>query len=212
MYCIMNVRMKCIVQDIKIINSFKEEMKGVFTLADLKNLFPLNDNKTFYRRIKALEKENILNRAVRKIYVTENYNIKMLSQKINSNTYISFETVLSEALIIGTVPEKEIKALKVGKKREYITEQGKIIHLGISGHLYFGFNKIKGINIAVKEKAFLDTLYFYLRGNKYYFDIFSDIDVEKLDIELISKYLKNYKNPKFIKFVRSYLDEFYLSE
>ena len=78
MYCIINVRMKSIVQDIKIINSFKEEMKGVFTLADLKNLFPLNDNKTFYRRIKALEKENILNRAVRKIYVTENYNIKML--------------------------------------------------------------------------------------------------------------------------------------
>ena len=66
----------------------------------------------------------------------------MLSQKINPNTYISFETVLSEALIIGAIPVNQIKAIKVGKKREYNIGQGKIIHLGISRHLYFGYIKI----------------------------------------------------------------------
>ncbi len=200
--------MNKIVQDINKINEFKDKLGGVFTLTDLRNLFPLNDNTTFYRRIKALEKADILKRAVKKIYITKDYNIRMLSHKINPDSYISLEAVLSDALIIGTLPANHIKALKIGKKREYITDLGTIIHLGISKHIYFGFDKYKGINIATKEKAFLDTLYFHLRGYRFYFDIFSDMDLDRLDISLIDKYLKEYKNPKFVNFVRNFFNEY----
>jgi len=203
--------MKTIVDDINKINQFKEDLKGVFTLSDLKVLLPSDKTKTLYRRLKALEKEKILNRIIRKIYVTKNYDLKTLSYKINNISYISLETVLAENLIIGTIPSNEIKAIKLGKKREYEIEYGRIIHLSISKHLYFGFNKIEGINIATKEKAFLDTLYYYIKGIKYYFDIYSDIDVEKLDIKLIQDYLKRYKNPKYIKFVRRYINEHTIS-
>jgi len=200
--------MKTLIDDINKIKQFGKDMKGVFTLPDLRNIFPSNKINIFYRRIKALEREKILKRFVRKIYTTENFDLKMISHKINPASYISFETVLSETLIIGTIPINEIKSVKLGKKREYISEQGRIIHLSISKHLYFGFRKQEGINIATKEKAFLDTLYFYVKGMKYYFDIYSDMDIKKLNKNLIEEYLKKYKNPKFITFIRSYLNDY----
>ena len=61
--------------------------------------------------------------------------------------------------------------------------------------------------MATKEKAFLDTLYFYQKGTRFYFDIYSDIDISQLDRSIIFKYLKSYKNPKFIKFVKDYFND-----
>lgn len=46
--------MNRVVQDINKINKFKDTLEGVFTLSDLKSFFNLNDNMTFYRRIKTL--------------------------------------------------------------------------------------------------------------------------------------------------------------
>jgi hypothetical protein len=198
--------MNKLVDDLTRINKFEKDLKGVFTLADLKVIFPAKTLISFYRRIKALEKVNILKRYIRGIYISENFDLKLLSYKINPNSYISFERVLSDSLMIGSMPTHEIRAVKVGKKREFTTDQGRIIFLGIAKDLYFGFKKIEGINIATKEKAFLDTLYFYLKGLKYYFDIYSDIDTKKLDINIIREYLKAYHNPKFISFVRNYLN------
>ena len=197
--------MKKILADVKIIEKFKDDVQGVFTLSDLKSIFPLNDPIKFYRRLKTMESAGVLRRAVRKIYITDNFDLKRLSQEINPETYISFENVLAESLVIGTIPSKQIKAVKVGKRREYEIGDYKIIHAGIKKELYFGFTRKNGIQIADKEKAFLDTLYFYLKGYTYYFDIYSDIDTSRLDVLLIKKYLENYGNPKFIRFVRSFL-------
>ncbi len=203
--------MKKIVDDLNIIKQFAAELKGVFTLADLKTLLPSAHIKTFYRRIKALEQENILKRYIRGVYTTEDFDLRCLSYKINPYSYISLERVLADSLIIGTEPSHEIKAIKIGKKREFAGEQGRIIYLGIAEHLYFGFQKQQSINIAVKEKAFLDTLYFYLKGMRYYFDIYSDIDTTKLKASIINDFLKQYRNPKFIAFVRNYINGYTFS-
>ena len=121
------------------------------------------------------------------------------------------ECILADALIIGTELSHEIKAIKIGKKRKFAGDQGRIIYLGIAGHLYFGFQKQQNVNIAVKEKAFLDTLYYYMKGIRYYFDIYSDIDTTKLKASLIKSFLGKYRNPKFISFVRNYIDGYSFS-
>ncbi|MBN1524255.1 MAG: hypothetical protein JW904_07235 [Spirochaetales bacterium] len=196
--------MNTLFKDAGIIEKFSEDVQGVFTLTDMKSIFPLTDPVTFYRKIKSLKNAGVLSRAVKGIYITENFDLKTLSQKIHPESYLSFETVLAKALIIGTIPSRQIKAVKTGKKREYSIGENRIIHVGISKQLYFGFEKINGIKIAVKEKAFLDTLYFYLKGHIFYFDIYSDLDTSKLDMRIIEKYLGQYSNPKFKKFVRGF--------
>ena len=203
--------MNIAIDDIKTCEDFSQDLKGVFTITDLKNIFPTRHTVTFYRKISSLEKNGILARVLKGIYVSKDFDINVLSQKVCPNSYISFENILAKELIIGTIPKNSVRAVKVGKKREYQFEDKKIIHLGITSHLYFGFQTIYGVNYAIKEKAFLDTLYFYTKGVKFYFDIFSDINIDKLNIRLILKYLKKYKNPKFINFVRTYLDDHAIS-
>jgi predicted transcriptional regulator of viral defense system len=203
--------MKKLIADIDIIKRFAPELKGVFTLADLKTLLTSPHIISFYRRISALEREGVLKRYIRGVYTAEGFDLKYLSYKINPRSYISMECVLAHSLIIGTEPVHEVKAVKVGKKREFTGDQGRIIYMGIGEHLYFGFQKRQDINFAIKEKAFLDTLYFYAKGMKFYFDIYSDIDTKKLDASIINDFLKRYKNPKFITFVRNYINGYTFS-
>lgn len=191
----------------ELIRKYSPSLGGVFSLSDLKGLFPLLPQNVFYRRMTILEKAGILKRFTRGIYLAENFNISVLSQKISPESYVSFETVLAKNMIIGTLPARELKAVKVGKKRKYVSNDFSIVHFGIERKLFFGFETVDGINFATKEKALLDTLYFHIRGVRFYFDIYSDIDLEKIDTNIIKKYLSKYKNPKFVKFVKGYLKE-----
>jgi hypothetical protein len=42
---------------------------------------------------------------------------------------------------------------------------------------------------------------------RFVFDPRVEVDVKKLDIKKIEKYLKHYRNPKFIQFVKGFLYE-----
>jgi hypothetical protein len=117
------------------------------------------------------------------------------------------ENVLAKELLIGTIPRNGIKAVKQGKTREYRSKGFVITHLSVSPHMYFGFYSENGIQYADREKALLDVLYFYMRGMKFYFDIFSDIDTVKIDRKKFSLYLLRYRNSKFIKFAEGYMSE-----
>jgi hypothetical protein len=71
-----------------------------------------------------------------------------------------------------------------------------------SRELFFGFAIKKGIAIADNEKAFLDLLYYHLRGYRFAFDPRSEIDVDQLDKNRLNRYLKKYQNPKFVSFAK----------
>lgn len=199
--------MRHIIDDSQLIARFNEEMGGVFTLPDLRNIFGVPQDNRFYRRIHHLEKAGILSKYIRGFYITPDCKLDVLSQKICNKSYISFETVLEKNLMIGTVPQKEIKAVKVGKKRIYDSMGFRIIHLSIIEDLFFGMTVINGVNYGIPEKALLDTLYFYTKGQKYYFDIYSDINIQSINTDLLFKYLQRYKNCRFKDFVRNYINE-----
>lgn len=130
------------------------------------------------------------------------FDIKVLSQRIAPESYISMETVLSEAMIVGVSPDRSITAVKPGRTREYEACGIRITHLGIKRNLLFGFNPIGPVRQADPEKSVLDTLYFHLRGRRYPFDIYSDMDVSSLDSHKVAQYLKSYENPKFVAFAK----------
>jgi hypothetical protein len=80
-------------------------------------------------------------------------------------------------------------------------------YVGIVKSLFFGFRGDRGIYRATPEKAFLDTLYFHLHGRSYSFDIYQDIDITRLDRRLIEQWLIKYDNPRFVSFVKGYLND-----
>lgn len=190
----------------KLIQKYTADHRGVFTVSDLKNLLQEKDATLLYRQIKGLEQQNILKRFSRGIYITKDYDLEALSQRLCPESYISFGNILAKELVIGSVPQKTVYAVKIGKGRRYRSDVGEIVHFFITPSLFFGFKRQDGVNYADKEKAFLDTLYFYQKGQKFSFNIYHDINVDLLDQKKIRKYLTHYKNPKFIKFVKGVIN------
>lgn len=190
-----------------LITKYSEVQKGVFTIGDLKTLFNDFNDLSLFRKINKLVENDILKKFFRGYYITPEYNIEHLSSVICEESYISLNTILAKEMIIGSIPKFRLSCVKLGRNREYKNEEVTIKYFSISDQLFFGYKKIEGINYALKEKAFLDTLYFYQKGNKFSFNIFQDINIEKLNLDLITYYLKEYKNPRFVSFVKGYLDE-----
>lgn len=144
----------------------------------------------------------MLRRFLRGFYVAEEFDLATLSQRLAPESYVSFANVLSRDLLIGPRPERQVMAVRAGRNRTYRGFGFEIVHLGLAPHLFFGYEARDGIRFADAEKALLDTLYFHLRGQRYVFDPFSDVDTSRLDPVRLQDYLGRYRNPRFVTFAR----------
>ena len=192
--------------DIRAIESVAGAQRGVFSRADLQTLFAEPHQAAFARRFRVLEANGVLRRFCRGFYVTESFDLPTLSQRIAPDSYVSFGTVLARELLVGARPLRQVVAAKVGKSRVYTGLGYEVVHLQIAPHLVFGHAASDGVRFADAEKAVLDVLYFHLRGRRYPFDIYSDIDFDKLDRQRLESYLRRYRNPKFVAFARGVLN------
>lgn len=181
---------------------YSGRLNGVFSLSDIKNLLRENNSIVLYRHLKNLEEQKILTRFTRGFYVAPNYSLEVLSQRVCPKSYISCGNVLAKNLVIGSVPAKTVYAVKVGKNRIYKSQVGTLVYFQVSPQLFCGFETTEGVSVADKEKAFLDTLYFFQKGTRFSFSIPQDLNVKALDRKKIEQYLKLYKNPKFVQFVK----------
>lgn len=186
--------------DSQLLTRLSAAQAGVFTTADLRTALGEPHPAAFTRRLRALQAHGVLFRFTRGFYVTEEFELPVLSQRIAPESCISFETVLAQRLIIGTNPVRRVVASKVGRTRRYAARGFEIEHVGISESLAFGCENVDGIRYTNSEKAVLDVLYFHLRGRRYAFDIYSDINLNKLDLDRMREYLERYRNPKFVVF------------
>jgi len=198
--------MKTILKISQSLQKFSASQGGVFSIAELKNLISPNNKAILYRIIKCLEEAAVLRLFCRGFYVTEDFDIQILSQRICADSYISFGSVLAKNLIIGSTPEYRIQAVKKGQSRVYQNSEYRIEHFGITPELFTGYENINGVKVATPEKAFLDVLYYYQKGMKFSFDIYSDIDYNALDRRKIKQCLTLYKNKRFISFVNGVLN------
>lgn len=198
--------MKKEVADHRLLGRRTEEMQGVFTVSDLRNLFAPASEVELFRRIRILQAQNVLRRFCKSVYVAEKFDLEAVSCRINPDSYVSFGSVLSRHLMIGLIPTHTVTAVKTGRHRRYGNGMGTVIHFGMAPHLMFGIEFEAGIRRANAEKAYLDTLYFYQKGHRFPFDVFGDITISGLDRERIGKYLQHYRNPKFVRFVENCLN------
>ncbi len=193
------------IADSRLVTRLSGEQGGVFSTADLKTAFAEPHPAAFGRRIRKLLEHEVLFRFTRGFYVTEGFELPVLSQRIAPGSCISFETVLARSLLIGTSPAYRVVATKVGRTRRYAALGHEIEHLGISAPLSFGCEHKKGVRYANVEKAVLDVLYFHLRGQRYSFDIYSDMNLHKLNMDCVRDYLQRYNNPKYVTFAERVL-------
>lgn len=186
--------------DRELIEGLRDAQSGVFSTADLKTVLAERHPAGFKRRIQALLHLQVLSRFTRGFYVTPKFDLPTLSQRIAPGSCVSFETVLAKELVIGPSPDRRVVATKVGRSRSYEALGYQIEHLGLAPRLTFGCTLKSGVRHADLEKAVLDVLYFHLRGRRAAFDIFSDMNLRRIDEGRMREYLTHYKNPKFVTF------------
>lgn len=183
----------------KTIDRWKAELNGVFTVADLKVALNQDAEATLYRMLAELTRSGILIKVKRGIYATPDASLTTISNRIDSQAYISTGTVLARAAVIGSIPARRVQAVKVGRPRIYRCALGTIEHLSMSPRLYFGFKSIDGELVALPEKAFLDVCYFAYRGHTFSFDPDTDVNLARLDFDIIDRYLASY-DVRFVTF------------
>jgi len=193
--------------DDRLLRSLAPAQRGVFSKTDLQTALAEKHPAALSRRIRALLELGALRRFVRGWYVAPEFDLPTLSQRIAPRSYVSFGNALARELIVGSAPERQVVAAKVGTARRYSGLGVEIVHVGIASHLDFGYQTIDGVAWADAEKAVLDVLYFHLRGRRYVFDIYSDIAFQKLDGDRLRAYLNHYRNPRFVAFVNGLLED-----
>lgn len=198
----------------KVDSKFRKKLKnlldmqnGVLSTTDLWAIISPTSNVDFYRQIKKIKKEELISKVCRGFYIGEDFSVAHLVMAIKPDSYLSLEYALAYYNMIGTYSETKIRPILPRVIKDLRSKQVIIEFKKLKKELCFGYKVIDGIRMATPEKALLDTLYFYQKGIKFYFDIYSDIDCLEIDHQQIFKYLKKYQNPKFIKFVQDYLND-----
>lgn len=186
---------------------FAPQMGGVFSYADLCNLIASPSELKNARTISRLVKEGALIKIQRGFYVTDNPDLWILATRLKRRSYISMDSILANAGLIGTLPEKSVSCVQVdGKKQNITTPFGVLRYFSIKESLAFGISTLSnGVPVADNEKAYLDLLYYYTKGAGFVIDPRSEVNLRKLNREKIELYLKKYRNPKFVSFVQGEL-------
>lgn len=192
-------------QDLLSLQALQGEQAGVFTLADVRTALGEPHRAALFRRIDQLLACGFLARPTRGVFVTKGFDLTVLSQRIAPDSAVSFETVLARALVIGPLPARRVGAIRNGKSRTYEALGSVVEHHHLQLDLRFGEEVRDGVRYTVPEKALLDVLTFHLRGRRALFDVRGDVNLERLDRQLLRDFLARYRNQRFVAFARDVL-------
>ncbi|MCL2101335.1 MAG: hypothetical protein FWH22_06440 [Fibromonadales bacterium] len=186
-----------------------ESVSGVLSLMELSSVFNESSKISLHGIINKFIKAGILKRYCREIYTLANFDYLVLAAKVRQDSCVSLGSALAMNRLIGTESPFQIFCVTQTKAAEY-KGMPNISYCKLAKELCFGFKaNEKGVLIAKPEKAVLDTLYFYLRGKSFYFNIFSDINYALLNKNKYFAYLDRYNNPKFKTFAeRCFYEKF----
>ncbi len=178
---------------------------GVFSLADLRSVLNEPHRAALFRRVDRLLASGVLVRCTKGLYVTRGFDLAVLSQRIAPDSAISFETVLARDLVIGPLPSRRISAIRNARSQKYEARGLAVEHRHLDPALRFGEETRNGIRYTVPEKALLDVLTFHVRGRRALFDVYTDVNFERLDRGVLNEFLSRYKNQRFIAFAKDVL-------
>lgn len=184
---------------------------GVFSYGDLSNLIGGGSELQNKRVMKRLVRAGVLFKVRRGLYATPEADLWVLGGRMEKGAYVSLDSVLARGLMVGSVPERSVSLVSTRPgRRTFETPLGIVRFFSIQPGLVFGAERRPdGVAVADREKAYLDLLYYYTKGARFVFDPLSEVDRSGLDRGRLKRYLKKYKNPKFIRFVKNQLQDLY---
>lgn len=171
----------------------KQIFKKDYSLAETRN------------RVSLLSKVGWLIRLKKGLYVVvtdigtlavNDISLYTISQALNKNSYISFEGALQhhgmfDQMLAG------VGAVTFQRARRYKIKETEIRFFKIKKEYYFGFSQERSdiglVNVATKEKALLDILYF--RSSAYYASLVWEklaTHKEDIDFNLLKQYAKKF--------------------
>ncbi len=180
---------------------FALPLGGVFSLSDLYQLMEEKSLSAKKKKLAKLITSKIILRWQRGIFSTQNFDPWLLAHHLNPKGYISLDSVLSKNGLAGTISKQSV-SLVIPLRNRIITKNNFTFSFyKAASPLFFGYSRNEqGVAVADNEKAYLDLLYFYVRGYRFSVDPFIDVNLNKLNKEKYFLYLKKYNNPKFAKF------------
>ena len=161
-----------------------------FTLSSLQAILNITRESSRTAAFRLVER-GILIRMRRDLYalVNRNYSLYSLANALHQPSVISLETALNYWGLIVQVPQV-IFSVSLRSYR-YETDNTEFIYRRIEPSLFrFGQVKSEDFHITEPEKALLDTLYMKSKGLVELLP--GDVDMRKLDIELLIYYSRFY--------------------
>jgi len=113
-----------------------------------------------------------------------------LANILQTPSYVSLTTALSYYGITTQTQRGWVESIALKRTREFEAGNRTFVFTKFKKDLYFGFVKKEGFFVALPEKAFLDAVYLTAL-RRYRLDI-SAVDISKLDIGYLRKYLVKY--------------------
>src|SRR4030067_2763049 len=185
---------------LELIKTLQKINKSFYTIADLEKITSLPRN-SLYVSLKRWESGGVIERVAQGIYIPMggDISIENVAAQLYIPNYLSFEYALARYGILNLIPYT-LTFATTRKTKNYLLQKKRIEFRQISPKLFFGFEMKNGIYIALPEKAFLDQIYFVVRG-KATLDI-DEVDIKKLSIKILKDYSK-----RFPTYVRRYIEK-----
>lgn len=194
-----------LVSEIDLIKTLPK-IKYVITVGELRTLFPKLGNDALMKFLKRLLKKGVLFKVKAGLYATKEASLIDISYKLNSESYLSFDSILAKYGVMGSIPRRHVAWVKVGSPKTFKFDLGIISHNSINSKYYFGYRIVDGIKEATPEKAFIDICYFLSKGKRFSFNISSDIAIKDLDSKLIEECLLAYPE-RFVEYIKKIIKD-----
>lgn len=183
------------------VESILRSNKTIFTLKDVSFLWSESDVEVIKKRLSKYVKSGKLIRVRRGLYAKDkNYNHLELATRINTPSYVSFETVLASTGTNFQYYSNIFIASYVS--REIVVDKQKYTFIRIKDYVLSnttGIEHIDGIAIATKERAFLDRLYI---NKDYHLD-----NIQSVNWHKVFEILPIYHNKRLEKKVKQYFNK-----
>ncbi len=174
----------------------------IFSTKDVSLLWNENNKTIISDRLKSYVRVGKLFRIRRGLYAKDiSYNRFELATRINTPSYISFETVLTREGVNFQYYGNTFVASYIN--REMDVDNQKIIFVRMKDYVLsntLGIEHKDGYAIATKERAFLDRIYI---SKDYYFD-----NLRSLDWDKVFEILPIYHNKRMEKKVKEYFNQY----